>query len=383
MDAIGAGFETAAKVGGESAQNWLTAQIETERAARVAEIQSEYRMKETQHASGVRLSEEETIYQRGATRAPDIRASKVADTTATEQAKLDVALDPTNVQAGLYKSEEEARSKSQLIIDDAIAKGGNKDYLKSLSAVAAASRDPVAQAAAQVQLEVAKLNLGKVKGELADTAELKGLISSRNAASQGGADAAGIAAIDTQIAGKKNVISGGSSDEALKIQTTAVKLAEEGKKLRESGNEAGAAVFENAAQELLQRAKSAQGAGGATGKTVAIGDVVDGYKFKGGDPKVKTNWEKSARSSDDTEAAGSSNLIANAREFKSLSEKISSIESNLDKSPNPAASEKRLRELRSALAKLDGWSIEKANDVIAANSAKYAPQDRPSMLGGK
>jgi hypothetical protein len=328
---------------------------------------------------------EEATYQKGLLRAPEIRASKAADTIATETAKLD----PGVTEAGIARKTAEAKSTSQLMIDDAIAKGGNKDYLKALSATAAATRDPVAQATAQVQLEVARLNLGKVKGELADTAELKGLISSRNAASQGGADAAGVAAIDAQIAGKKNVISGASPDDALKIQTTAVKLAEEGKKLRESGNEAGATVFENAAQELLQRAKVSQGGGAASGSVLPpVADRVVGKVYD--TPKGKMEWvgegkwkPPSARGTDETSNVSSSELISNARDFVDTSDKISALRANLEGSPNRAASAQRIAELEKRIAKLDGWTREKANDVLSANARRFAPESRKSIMGGE
>jgi hypothetical protein len=385
MGAIGAGL---AEAGGAAAQVGMTqikAAIEAERDARLSEL----RKGETVHTAGVQLDTRQKATEQDIANAPRMRDVKVADTTATEQAKLDVQLDPTNIDAGIYKTELESKSKSQMMIDDAIAKGGNKDYLKSLSAVAAASRDPVAQAAAQVQLEVAKLNLGKAKSELADSAELKGLISSRNAASQGGADAAGIAAIDAQIAGKKNVISGASPDEALKIQSTAVKLAEEAKKLREGGNEAGATVFENAAQELLQRAKASQGGGAASGSVLPpVADRVVGKVYD--TPKGKMEWvgegkwkPPSARGADETSNVSSSELISNARDFVDTSDKISALRANLEKSPNLAASAQRIAELEKRIAKLDGWTREKANDVLSANARRFAPESRKSIMGGE
>lgn len=169
MGAVGAGLAEAGGAAAEIGFAKVKSAIEEDRAARLAELQSEIRVREAKTTSADRWNE--TVE-----RAPAARDIKTADTTATEQARKDVELDPTNIEAESYKAGILAEGKAEAEVA-AMIKKSTPEALAAARKIAAATRDPAQQRLLGIQIAEAQLKLDEGKTQAGERKQVRGLMS--------------------------------------------------------------------------------------------------------------------------------------------------------------------------------------------------------------
>lgn len=187
MGAIGAGIAEAGGAGAQIGMTQIKAAIEADRDARLSEL----RKGEAVHAAGVSLDTRQKATEQDIANAPRMRDVKVADAMATEQGRLDVQLDPTNVQAEAYKRGVLGEADAEVEVAKLLKKS-TPEALKAAKEIAAATRDPAQQRLLSLQIAEAGLKLDESKAQAGERAEVRGLMgSARNVdMSQPGADEA-------------------------------------------------------------------------------------------------------------------------------------------------------------------------------------------------
>ncbi len=193
--AMGVGLESAAKVGSDSAQHWLTAEIERTRAEALAELQSGLRMKEAEHAADVDVKKQQRVFDQNYANSPRAAEMEANKTRATKQAEIDVATDPKNVEAAAAKiramAPAEAYAQAEKSVAEIIAKG-RPEALAAAKSYAAAVRDPLQQKLLNTQIAEAELKLDEAKEQSSERKEVRGLIDASkdvDAGQPGGAEA--------------------------------------------------------------------------------------------------------------------------------------------------------------------------------------------------
>lgn len=385
MNALGAGFEVASKVGGESAQHYLTSQIEADRQARLLELQSSYRTTEKIAEEDRAVARADTERTRQDAKAGALAAERAAPQISSGRAALEAADAAGTLPEGVLREGLMGLGSYKPVPtygERLLAEGKTTEAARLAESDEAqtrqAGRDKVADDKDARDLKLREKQETRLAGVAADDARLKKIQIGQ--------------AEEVETWRKK--MTDKNLPEAERKEAKEMYQALSGKDADKWSIVKGKDTLGN--EVIFGRQNDKTGAyekfdgtgfvsAGAPGEAQPVefnGVVIGKATTKAEADKLIAEAKTKKSTGGSGGEGGSNNLVSNARQYKSLSEKLRALEASVETSPNRQASERRINEIKQELrSKFDGWSDEKAADILGAVASNFAPRPQRSMMG--